>query len=97
MKKRRSKFGQFLLDKLKEITDEEREILEGKKPSTNIVYKHKILDDGKLIKIWPHTRFIHFPAHSHNYIEIVYMCQGCTHHIINNNEIILNKGELLFL
>ncbi|HHT56198.1 AraC family transcriptional regulator [Herbinix luporum] len=87
----------FLLDKLKEITDEEREILEGKKPSTNIVYKHKILDDGKLIKIWPHTRFIHFPAHSHNYIEIVYMCQGCTHHIINNNEIILNKGELLFI
>lgn len=95
-----------LLDKLKVITDEEREILNGRdeiddriymKPSTNIVDKHKLLESGDLIKIRPHTRFIHFPAHSHNYIEIVYMCEGSTHHLINNHKVTLNKGEMLFL
>lgn len=95
-----------LLDKLKVITDEEREILNGRneidnriymKPSTNIVDRNKLLKNGELIRIRPHTRFIHFPVHSHNYIEIVYMCQGSTHHVINNDDVILNKGELLFL
>lgn len=95
-----------LLDKLKVITDEEQEILNGRdeiddriymKPSTNIVDKHKLLENGDLIQIRPHTRFIHFPAHSHNYIEIVYMCQGSTQHVINNDNVTLNKGELLFL
>lgn len=95
-----------LLDKLKVITDEEREILNGRdkideriymKPSTNIVDKNKLLEEGELIKIRPHTRFIHFPAHSHNYIEIVYMCRGSTHHVINNNHVTLNQGELLLL
>jgi len=95
-----------LLEKLKVITDEELEILNGRKeiddriymkPSTNIVDKRKLLKNGDLIKIRPHTRFIHFPAHSHNYIEIVYMCQGSTHHIINGDDVILQKGDLLFL
>lgn len=95
-----------LLDKLKVITDEEREIINGRKeidesiymvPSTNIVDKNKMMKDGELIRIRPHTRFIHFPAHSHNYIEIVYMCQGSTHHVINNDHVILNEGDLLFL
>jgi len=95
-----------LLDKLKVITDEEREILNGRdkideriymKPSTNIVDKSKLLKNGDLIRIRPHTRFIHFPAHSHNYIEIVYMCQGNTYHLINGDYVLLKKGELLFL
>jgi len=95
-----------LLDKLKVITEEEQEILNGRNeidesiymvPSTNIVDKNKMMKDGELIRIRPHTRFIHFPAHSHNYIEIVYMCQGSTHHVINSDHVILNEGDLLFL
>jgi len=95
-----------ILDKLKVITNEEKEILNGRenideriymKPSTKIVDKSKLLKNGELIQIRPHTRFIHFPAHSHNYIEIVYMCQGSTHHVINGNHVTLNQGELLFL
>ena len=95
-----------LLEKLKKITDEEQEILNGRneiddriymKPSTNIVDRNKLLNNGELIQIRPHTRFIHFPAHSHNYIEIVYMCQGSTHHVINGNDVILSNGDLLFL
>lgn len=57
----------------------------------------KLLDAGKLITIRKHTRFVHFPAHTHNYVEIIYMCKGCTHHVINGTDVILNQGELLFL
>ena len=45
----------------------------------------KLLERGKLIDIRPHTRFIRFPAHSHNYVEMIYMCQGSTVHTINGD------------
>ena len=51
----------------------------------------------KLIAIRPHTRFAHFPEHSHNYVEVVYMCSGSTTHIANGKRIELRQGELLFL
>lgn len=95
-----------LLDKLKEITEEEKEILNGrntidKKLYTNnksmIIDSKKLLDSGKLIQVRPHTRFIHFPKHTHNYVEVIYMCCGQMHHIVNNTDVILNTGELLFL
>ncbi|MCI8774762.1 MAG: AraC family transcriptional regulator [Lachnospiraceae bacterium] len=58
----------------------------------------KLLRKGRLIEIRPHTRFVHFPRHSHNYVEMVYMCSGSTTHIINDRDrITLQKGDLLFL
>lgn len=95
-----------ILNKLKVITDEEREILEGSKQinkdiymnsSSNIIDNKKLLDYGKLIQVRLHTRFIHFPKHKHNYVEVIYMYQGHTHHIINGEEVELKEGELLFL
>ena len=62
-----------------------------------IVDCDKLLQKGKLIQVRPHTRFVHFPEHRHNYIEVIYMCQGATTHIINGNRILLKTGELLFL
>ena len=56
-----------------------------------------LLEKGKLITLRPHTRFVHFPKHTHNYVEMVYMCRGCTRHIINGTEVILRTGELLLL
>ncbi|HWT75637.1 MAG TPA: AraC family transcriptional regulator [Mobilitalea sp.] len=95
-----------LLEKLKVITPEEQEILEGKKQinkeiymnsSSNVIDNKKLLDNGKLIQVRPHTRFIHFPKHKHNYVEVIYMYQGHTRHIINGEEVELKEGELLFL
>jgi AraC-like DNA-binding protein len=40
---------------------------------------------------------VHFPEHTHDYIEAVYMCSGETVHIINGKKIKLREGELLFL
>ena len=63
-----------------------------------IVDGSQMLDAGKLIDIRPHTRFVHFPRHKHNYIEIIYMCSGTTTHIINDTtKVTLDTGDLLFL
>lgn len=96
-----------LLEILSKISPEEAAILEGRglqkglymdmDAPENIIDAKKLLDIGRLIDIRPHTRFAHFPEHSHNYVEVVYMCQGSTTHIANGSRITLKAGELLFL
>lgn len=96
-----------LLKSLRTISEEEKRLLSGEKNVQKSIYtsetdfvidSRKMLADGKLIDIRPHTRFVHFPAHKHNYIEMIYMCCGSTTHIINNNiHLTLNSGELLLL
>lgn len=95
-----------LLDKLKIITEEEQKILSGKidiernlymQSPLNVINSQKLLEAGKLITIRPHTRFIKFPEHSHDFVEMVYMCSGQTTHIVNGKEIVLKEGELLIL
>lgn len=96
---------QEILDKLLPITDEESEILHGNgvdksiytSTGGSVIRSKKLLVDGKLIRIRKHTRFVHFPKHTHDYIEAVYMCSGETTHIINGKQIKLKEGELLFL
>ena len=94
-----------ILDKLIPITEEESEILHGKGEDKsiytttggNVIRSKKLLVDGKLIRVRKHTRFVHFPRHTHDYIEAVYMCAGKTTHIINGKRIELCEGELLLL
>ena len=96
-----------LLEYLQNITKEEQAILDGATDIQRELYtseknfiidSHKLLEKGRLIEIRPHTRFIHFPKHRHNYVEMVYMCNGSTTHIINETErILLKEGDLLLL
>ena len=94
-----------LLEKLSAISPEEQKLLEGSEiqrgiymeADSDIIDAKKLLDIGRLIDIRPHTRFAHFPEHGHNYVEVVYMCQGTTTHIANGKTIVLHPGELLFL
>lgn len=95
-----------LLDRLSVITAEEQEILDGRSNINRDIYmqgqkstvnSRKLLASGKLITIRPHTRFIHFPEHTHDYVEVIYMCSGETTHIVNGKEIKLEQGDLLFL
>ncbi len=58
---------------------------------------NKFLKKGNLITIRPHTRFIDIPEHNHTYIEVIYVLKGNIIHVIDNEEISLNKGDLLFL
>lgn len=95
-----------IVDRLSVITDEEKAILNGRKSidrciymdgSRDVISGEKLLEKGKLIAVRPHTRFIAFPEHTHDYVEIVYMCQGETRHMVNGNAITLHQGELLML
>ena len=95
-----------ILDKLLPISEEEREILLNgssinqsryMESGSTVINSEKLLEQGKLIAIRPHPRFIDFPPHSHDYVEVVYMCKGETLHIINGNPVTLKTGELLFL
>ncbi len=95
-----------IIKKLLPLTEEEQEILNGleidksrySKGKNFVIDSEKLLKKGRLIEIRPHTRFVHFPTHSHNYVELVYMVSGETHHILNGKDsLTLKAGELLFL
>ena len=100
-----------LLKSLSIITNEEQEILQGNANIDRRIYYRDVsdmsleneinasllLEEGKLIDIRPNTRFIHFPEHTHNFVEFVYMCQGTTTHIIDGRTITLGEGDLLFM
>lgn len=98
--------NETIVDKLSVITDEEHAILNGSSDIDRSIYMEqdrdvvsgkKLLSPNKLIAVRPHTRFVHFPEHSHDYVEMVYMCRGSTTHIINGIQIELRSGELLLL
>lgn len=97
---------QSIIDQLMPVTAEERAILNGQATidrrlymdgPRNQIMSNKLLDRGKLITVRPHTRFIHFPEHTHDFVEMVYMCQGTTTHIVNGTRIVLQEGELLLM
>lgn len=98
--------NQEILSRLCAITSEEAAILEGRSTidrqiymqgNGNTVNAKKLLASGKLITLRTHTRFIHFPVHKHDYVEVVYMCSGHTCHVVNGKVLDLNEGEILFL
>lgn len=94
-----------LLNHFMPITEEEQKLLDGGQldrrlystSDCRVVNAAKLLHDGKLITLRSHTRFVAFPEHTHDYVELVYMCQGRTRHRINGTPITLEEGELLFL
>lgn len=98
--------NEVLMKRLRQVTEEEQAILDGRttidrniymQGQENTINAQKLLSAGKLITIRPHTRFIHFPEHRHDYVEMVYMCSGKTTHIVNGTRILLEQGDLLFL
>lgn len=95
-----------LLNELKQISEEEKEILEGSRLQKERytfgrgfqVEDRKLLRRGQLIDIRTHTRFAAFPRHTHNYVEILYMYSGSTTHIMDGGtELKLGTGEVLFI
>ncbi|MCM3214122.1 helix-turn-helix domain-containing protein [Niallia taxi] len=96
----------LLLKQLMELTEEEIEILSQEKKVRKDLYtsqrhfiieSEKFLDKNKMITVRKHTRFIDFPKHRHNYIEINYVVKGKLKQKVDNDSITLKKGELLFL
>ena len=95
-----------LLEKLRAVTPEEERLLKSGAGIDRSIYMRSdsqqidsrlLLEKGKLITVRPHTRFARFPGHTHNYVEMVYMCSGETTHIISGTRVVLRTGELLIL
>lgn len=95
-----------LLNTLRKITDEEQRILDGNAEVDKNLYtsereftvdSKKMLAEEQLITIRTHTRFIYFPEHRHNYVEVIYVMEGSVTNIIGGKEVVVKKGELLFL
>jgi len=95
-----------IIERLRGITGEEQAILDGRTTIDRDLYmqgqgstinSRKMLAAGKLITVRPHTRFIDFPEHRHDYVEVIYMCSGKSTHLVNGREVQLEQGELLFL
>ncbi len=97
---------QALLDHLRKITEEEQRIHDGASEVDQGLYTSgkdftvdsaKMLEEGKLIAVRTHTRFVHFPSHRHNFIEVLYVCEGSLINIIGGKQVVIEAGELLFL
>lgn len=95
-----------LIQKLQEISAEEHAYLDGQANVKKEIYtkqnmfeidKQLFLKKERLITVRPHSRFVNFPEHSHNYIEIMYVCEGSIIHYIEGKEIVMQKGDMLLL
>ena len=94
-----------ILEQLSRITPEEQKLRDGE-PLDRTLYATghgfeieaaKLLRQGQLITIRPHTRFVAFPRHSHDYVEIMYVCAGHTTHIIGGGTPVrLQAGNCCF-
>ena len=88
--------GREEVDRSLYVKDAEN-LIANKEGNLDVINSEKLLENGRIITVRPHTRFVHFPEHRHDYIEVIYMCSGSTTHIINGTELKLQDGELLFL
>jgi len=96
----------YLLNELFQITDEEKIILEQKTEVSKDIYtsntnfiieSEKFLSKDKMIMVRKHTRFVDFPLHKHDYIEVNYVFNGELNQTVGGRQITLKQGELLLL
>lgn len=107
LKERRCKMNPDLIEELKKITSrEESDIQKASRAleyytieeREDIVDYRKMTDENGLIGLYKRTRFVDYPAHAHNYLEVIYICSGSLKQIIDNEtELVMEKDDLLFL
>ena len=84
----------------KKSTERDREWSSGscmRESRSGEIDRELLLKRGRLITVRPHSRFVDFPEHRHNYVEIMYVVQGSITHIIEGKELTLHKGDVLML
>lgn len=95
-----------VLEQLVCFTDEEIDNLNGfntidksifLNEKSNVVDCHKLLPSQQKLSVRKHARFIDYPKHKHNYIELMYVYGGKMTHVIDDKEITIHEGELLLL
>lgn len=98
--------NEALLERLSVLTEEEVRLLAGEPLSQTaytdssafVISSRKLLPPRQMITLRSHTRFVAFPAHTHDYVEMLYMLSGETVHDLPGGEIVtLHAGELLLI
>lgn len=93
-----------IIQQLTALSQEELDILHGQNIKKDdysqsnrfIVNSKKMLSDRQL-DLRLHTRFIDFPEHGHDYMEIMYVYSGNITHVIGKENVTLTKGDIIFL
>jgi len=94
-----------LLSKLAPLSPEEKALLSSggldrslyMEKGRCVIESSRMMATGKMVDVRTHTRFADFPLHSHDYVEVVYVCSGSVTHIVEGERVLLEEGELLFL
>lgn len=95
-----------LIARFMALTQEESRLLSGEplikadytQDASSVFSSRKLLPPSRMIALRKHTRFVEFPAHSHDYIEILYMIRGeTTHDMPGHPPLTLHAGELLMI
>lgn len=95
-----------LIERFRALTQEESRLLSGApleredytQGASSVFSSSKLLPPSRMIALRKHTRFADFPAHSHDYIEILYMISGETvHEMPGYPPLTLRAGELLMI
>ncbi len=98
--------NQMLIERLSALTEEESRILHGEplqqstyaNGNSFVISGQKMLPPARMITLRPHTRFVSFPSHSHDYVEMIYMVKGCTVHEFPGREPLeLTSGNILLM
>lgn len=94
-----------LLGKISALTSEEERILSGELIDKALyaddgaftVNDARVMERGKDISLRTHTRFVDFPEHKHNYLELMLLLEGQITHLIAGERITLRRGDVLVL
>ena len=110
IQERVKQMNEWLMHELKKITTEAQAYMDGDGRVRKDIYtlsemtsqKFEVdcqlfLKEGKLITVRHHSRFIDFPCHKHNYIEMMYVCSGEITHYIEEKELVMKEGDFLLL
>lgn len=94
-----------LLDILSRESEEEVGILGGEMLNRKIyaggddfvVNEARLFGTDRSISARTHTRYVDFPEHKHNYVEMMIVLSGNITHEIDGSELTLSKGEILVM
>lgn len=97
----------FFIKNIKKYSHEEINIVKNsiddidhsifKTSKDKVVSFDKLVNDGEQITVRRHTRFIDYPKHSHDYIEVNFVVSGNSTQRVDGELVELKKGDLLFL
>ena len=100
-----------IMNRLMRLTEEEKRLEEGdgalrrelySRTTSFLIEKERLLVDvygppGSPLLLRKHTRYADIPLHFHDYIEMMYVCNGQITHRIGHDEITLKKGDIIIL